>query len=122
MIFNKHLARGLLAAMVLLLLVGTLIPGAWRNALEASLQAPIPLAKLAHLLIFIAMAFVVRVSDLSWSVPMVLLAALGLGLLTEGLQLVAIGRDANWRDVGIDVLGASLGLVFAQAVRKHQNV
>ncbi len=53
---------------------------------------------------------------------MVLLAALGLGLLTEGLQLVAIGRDANWRDVDIDVLGAGLGLVFAQAVREHQNV
>jgi VanZ family protein len=122
MIFNKHLARVLLAALVLLLLLGTLIPGAWRNALEASLHAPIPLAKLAHLLIFMAMAFVVRVPDLSWSVPMVLLAALGLGLLTEGLQLVAIGRDASWRDVGIDVLGACLGLVFAQAVREHQNV
>lgn len=48
------------------------------------------------------------VSDLSWPVPMVLLAALGLGLLTEGLQLVAIGRDARWRDVGIDVLGAQV--------------
>jgi uncharacterized membrane protein AbrB (regulator of aidB expression) len=122
MIFNKHLARVLLAALVVLLLLGTLIPGAWRNALEASLQAPFPLAKLAHLLIFMAMAFVVRASDLAWSRPMVLLAALGLGLLTEGLQLVAIGRDANWRDVGTDVLGACLGLVFAQAVRVHQNV
>jgi hypothetical protein len=44
MIFNKHLARGLLVAMVLLLLFGTLMPGVWRNALEASLQAPCPLA------------------------------------------------------------------------------
>ncbi len=122
MIFNKHLARGLLVAMVLLLLIGTLIPGVWRNTLEASLQAAFPLAKLGHLLIFMAMAFVVRVPDLSWSRPMVLLAALGLGLLTEGLQLVAIGRDASWRDVGIDVLGSGLGLVFAQAVREHQNV
>jgi VanZ family protein len=117
MIFNKRLARGLLAALVLLLLVGTLIPGAWRSALESSLHAPFPLAKLAHLLVFMAMAFVVRVSDLAWSVPMVLLAALGLGLLTEGLQLVAIGRDASWRDVGIDVLGACLGLVLAHIPR-----
>ena len=69
-----------------------------------------------------AMAWVVRVSDLSWPVPAVLLAALGLGLVTEGLQLLAIERDASWRDVGIDVLGAGLGLVFAWAVRERQNV
>ena len=120
--FTKQLARGLLVALLVLLLLGTLIPGAWRNALEASLHAPIPLAKLAHLLVFMAMAFVVRVSDLSWPVPVVLLVALCLGLLTEGLQLLAIERDASWRDVGIDVLGAGLGLVFAWAVRERQNV
>ncbi len=122
MIFNKRLARGVLVVLLLLLLVGTQMPGMWRSALESSLQAPFPLAKLAHLLIFMAMAFVVRASALAWPVRLVLLAALGLGVLTEGLQLVAIGRDANWRDVGIDVLGACLGLVFAQAVRANQNV
>ena len=116
--FTKHVARGLLAALLVLLLLGTLFPGAWRNALEASLHAPFPLAKLAHLLIFIAMAWLVRVPDLSWPVPVVLLAALCLGLL----QLLAVQRDASWRDVGIDVAGACMGLVFAQAVREHQNI
>jgi hypothetical protein len=32
------------------------------------------------------------------------------------LGILIPGRDANWRDVGIDVLGAGLGLVLAQAV------
>ncbi len=34
--------------------------------------------------------------------------------------LVAIGRDTSWRDVGIDVLGACLGMVLAQAVRESK--
>ena len=120
--FTKPAACGLLAALIVLLLLGTLIPGPWRNALEASLHAPFPLSKLAHLLIFIAMGFVMRVPDLSWPVSVVLLAALCLGLLTEGLQLLAVQRDTSLRDVGIDVLGAGMGLVFAQAAREHQNI
>jgi VanZ family protein len=120
--FNRQIALGLLTALVLVLLVGTLIPGPWRNALEASLHAPIPLAKLAHLLVFMAIAFVVRVPALSWPVLAVLAVALGLGSLTEGLQLLAVQRDASVHDVGIDLLGACTGLVFAQAVREFQKL
>ena len=86
------------------------------------MHASYPLSKLAHLLIFIAIGFVMRMPDLSWPVPVVLLVALGLGLLTEGLQLLAVQRDASLRDVGIDVLGAGMGLVFAQAAREYQNI
>jgi VanZ family protein len=114
---TRKLAFFLVGVLLALLMVGTQIPGLWRSALEASLHSPWPLAKVAHLSIFAAMAFLCTVRPLSWPAWRVLLAALALGLLTEGLQwVVAIDRDASWTDVGIDMAGAAIAVLLARAL------
>jgi len=44
-------------------------------------------------------------------------AALLLALLTEGLQFFAMDRHPRWLDVGIDMAGATAGLLLVEAVR-----
>lgn len=116
---GMHLSRKsalvLLAVLLVTLLVGTQIPGAWRSALENSLHAPFPLAKIAHFFMFALIALVASAKPLKWPLAWVLLGALGLGLFTELLQsLVAMDRDGNLRDVAIDVAGAALGILSAR--------
>lgn len=114
---TRKLAWLLISVLLVILVVGTQIPGLWRNTLEASLHSPWPLAKAAHFTLFAAMAWLATVRPLSWPARRVLLLALALGLLTEGFQwLVAIDRDASWTDVGIDMAGAVLGLWLAQGL------
>lgn len=54
--------------------------------------------------------WVAAAPPLAWPRPRVLLAALALALLTEGLQFFAIDRHPRLLDVGIDLAGAGLGL------------
>lgn len=63
----------------------------------------------AHLVLFASMAWVAS-AHLAWPMPRILLAAMALALMTEGLQFLAIDRHPRWRDVGIDLAGAGLGL------------
>jgi VanZ family protein len=51
----------------------------------------------------------------------VLLAALALALLTEGLQFFAIDRHPRWLDVGIDMGGALLGVALASLLSRANN-
>jgi hypothetical protein len=121
---NNRLANGLLFVQLMLLFVGTQMPGAWRAGLEASLHSPWGLSSWAHFAIFAGMAFVAFARPLAWPWHRVLLAALGLALLTEGLQFFAIDRHPRWVDVGIDMAGAltSLAMVrwIAASLRSSQ--
>jgi hypothetical protein len=45
-------------AQVLLLLVGTQMPGAWRAGIEDSLHAPVGLSVWAHFVMFVGIAWV----------------------------------------------------------------
>jgi VanZ family protein len=99
--------------LLLVLVIGTQIPGAWRNGLEQSLHAPFPLSKLAHVLLFASMACLARVPPLMWPLRRIVLAALALGLATEALQLLAIERHPGLDDVAIDLAGTALGLTLA---------
>lgn len=109
---THRLAWQLLMLQVFLLLVGTLMPGVWRTGIESTLNAPTSLASWAHLGIFAGMAWVAAARPLAWSGQRVLLAALALALATEGLQFFALERHPRWRDVGIDLGGAGLGLLL----------
>lgn len=104
----------LLFVQVLLLVIGTQMPGAWRVGLENSLHSPWELSSWAHLVLFTGMAWVAS-APLAWPWPRVVLAALALALLTEGLQFLAMDRHPRLLDVGIDMTGAGLGLVMAWA-------
>jgi len=46
-----------------------------------------------------------------------LLVALALALLTEGLQFFAIDCHPGWDDVGIDMAGAAAGLLLGRVGR-----
>ena len=106
----------ILLAQVLLLLVGTQMPGAWRASIEGSLHAPFSLSSWAHFVMFAGMAWVAS-RYVAWPWWRVLLAALALALLSEGLQFFALDRYPGLLDVGIDLAGAVVGLLVARAVR-----
>lgn len=107
----------MLVIQLLALIVGTQMPGAWRNGVEDKIGAPVSLSSLAHLLLFAGMALVVLVRPLAWPPRRVFWCALALALLTEGLQFFAIGRHPRWLDVGIDMGGA---LLVTLLVRKEE--
>ncbi|CAM3441227.1 hypothetical protein [Polaromonas hydrogenivorans] len=115
---TDRVARGLLALQVLLLLVGTLMPGAWRSGAEHRLHAPFPVSSWAHFVLFAGMGLMLSVRPLAWPTGGIVRAALALALLTEGLQFLAIDRHPRLLDVGIDMAGT----VFALALVKGRSL
>lgn len=112
---TNQTARRLLLLQVSLLLLGTLMPGTWRNELESSLHASGGASSLGHFILFCGMAWVASSPSLAWPWQRVMLAGLALALLTEGLQFFAIERHPRWVDVGIDMAGLCLGLLRQMA-------
>lgn len=110
---SLRFARVLLGLQLLALFVGTQMPGVWRASVEQGLHAPFGVSSWAHFVLFASMACLQRWQPLAWPIGRVLLGALFLALLTEGLQFFAIDRHPRWVDVGIDLAGtvAGLGLV-----------
>lgn len=113
---SRRLVWGLLALLVVALLVGTQMPDAWRNGVERRLHAPFPLSSWAHFVLFAAMALVLLVRPLAWPWWRIVLGALVLALLTEGLQFLAIERHPRWIDVGIDLAGTLVALVLVKGI------
>lgn len=113
-LMSRRLAWTLLALLLLTLVVGTQIPGALRDGIERRMHAPSALSSWAHFVIFAAMALVLLVRPLAWPPGRVLLAALTLALLTEGLQFFAIDRHPRLVDVAIDMAGTFLALTFVK--------
>jgi len=114
---SERLSKAVLSVQILLLLVGTLMPGAWRSAVEQSVHAGFGLSSWAHFVLFASMAWLQTVSPLRWPLRRVLLIALALGLVTEGLQFFAIDRHPRWIDIGIDLAGALAGVGLASRRR-----
>jgi VanZ family protein len=110
---SRKIATGLLAVLAVLLLLGTQMPGALRNEAFRVMHLPWQMNKVAHFVLFASMAYLARVPPLRYSLARVLLGALALALLTEGLQFYATNRDPSWRDVGVDMAGAAVGLLVA---------
>lgn len=115
---TDRVARGLVMLQVIFLLVGTQMPGAWRSGAEQTLHAPSWFSSFSHFALFTGMAMVLVVRPFSWPVARIVLAALALALLTEGLQFLAIDRHPRLLDVGIDMAGT----VFALALVKGRSL
>ena len=111
---SRRTAAIALVVLVLLLLLGMQMPGAWRDQALQSTHLPWQVNPLAHFTAFAAMAWLASAPPLRWPLARVLLGALALALLSEGLQYFAAGRHPTWRDVGIDMAGAALGLALAR--------
>jgi VanZ family protein len=116
---SRQSALAVLAVLLVLLLLGTQMPGAWRDEAFRVTQLPWQLSKVAHFVVFAGLACVVRLPPLAQPLARVWVwvwaAALALGLLTEGLQFFASHRDPSVADVAIDLAGAALGLGLAWA-------
>lgn len=115
----KHrVSWALLSLFVLTLLVGTLIPDAWRNGAVHALHAPSWVSSAGHFVLFAGMAMLLAARPLAWPAARILLVLLVLALLTEGLQFLTADRHPRWLDVGIDMAGAlvGLGLIYGVVV------
>ena len=99
-------------ACLALLLLGTQMPGEWRDAAFRLTGWPVGLTDVAHFALFAALACLLRLPPLAQPALRVLLAALALALATEGLQHFAAHREPSWADVGVDMAGATLGLAL----------
>lgn len=115
-------ARCLLMAQALLLLIGTLMPGMWRDNTVAALGVPGVISPVAHYVLFCGMAGVASIAPLRWSLSRVILFGLGLALLTEGLQFLAIDRHPRWLDVGIDMAGVLTAMVIVLYTRSSHRL
>lgn len=115
---KQRVFQMLLGLQLLALLVGTQMPGVWRSAAEQTLHAPSWFSSFSHFALFAGMAMVLALRPLAWSVVRIVLAALALALLTEGLQFLAIDRHPRLMDVGIDMAGT----IFALALVKGKSL
>ena len=111
---SDRLMRCWLGLQVIALFVGTMMPGGIRNRIqgdvERGLTSGLNLSSMAHLLLFACMAFTMTRLPFQWRAVRIVLVALVLALLSEGMQYFAIDRHPRWIDVGIDMAGALLGL------------
>ena len=110
---RTSLCLGLLALQLACLVLGTQMPGAWRDGLQGAMGLPFGVSSWAHFALFGGMAALAVARPLAWRWQWVVLAALALALLTEGLQFFANARHPRWLDVGIDMAGALLGVAVA---------
>ena len=115
---RTSLCLGLPTPQLACLVLGTQMPGAWRDGLQGAMGLPFGVSSWAHFVLFGGMAALAAARPLAWrwqwqwQWQWVLLAALALALLTEGLQFLAIDRHPRWLDVGIDMGGALLGVAL----------
>ena len=118
---SRQAALVLLAVLLMLLVFGTQMPGAWRDEAFRVTQLPWQLTKVAHFVLFASMAGVSRLSPLRWSLVRVALAALALALVTEGLQIFASNREPSWQDVAIDMAGAAAGGLLVWVAGRYER-
>ena len=103
-----------LALCAVALFAGTMVPGAWKFAIESSLfPRRFPASALAHFLLFALAGVCLGRAPFSLRPLTVLGIALLAALATEGLQHFAVGRHPRLKDVGIDLLGALSGTGLA---------
>ena len=109
---SPRLAWSLFSLHILALFVGTQMPNAWRNGVEQSLHVPFSLSSWAHFAVFCGMSLLLMMRPLGYTARRVILLSLGLALMTEALQFLAIDRHPRWRDLGIDMAGTLLAVVI----------
>ncbi|TFZ00008.1 hypothetical protein [Ramlibacter rhizophilus] len=112
----QPLSRTGVPLLLVLLFVGTLMPGAWKIGALDRIGGPLDLAALAHVLLFAGLAFLWPYTRWlapqgRWQLPVF---GLALALLTEGLQFFADGRHPNLAGVLQDLLGVLLGSLLGR--------
>ncbi len=110
MVLKQQFSRVVTCILIALLFLGTLMPGAWKDAAIEPLQSPIDLGALAHVGLLAAICFMLPFARFwkvkTWHIP---IFGLMLALITEGLQFFAVDRHPNMAGIYLDVAGALLG-------------
>ena len=115
-------AKRLIIVQVVLLMVGTQMPGSWREAVLVEMSAPSFLSSWAHFVLFAGMALVAYARPLNISAFRLLLQLLCLALLSEAMQTFSLDRHPRWIDIGIDMGGAIVGVTFIAIARRFEEV
>ena len=115
-------AKRLIIVQVVLLMVGTQMPGSWREIVPVEMNAPSSLSSWSHFVLFAGMALVAYARPLSLSAFRLLLQLLCLALLSEAMQTFALDRHPRWIDIGIDMCGAIFGVSFIEIARRFEEV
>ncbi len=102
----------LLAGALVAFLVGGLIPGTLRAAIEQRMNLPFAVPPVAHFLLSAVMAAGLRWCRPRWHTATVLLVVLAIGGLAEVAQSWVPGRQPSWGDMGLDLAGALVGLLL----------
>ena len=112
-----------LGAAIVLLLVGTTMPGSLKAEIEGQLWSAWPWSASAHFVMFAVIAAIPAYGTGRWWPARVLALAIGLALLTETLQRFVPGRHPLLRDGLIDLAGTATGLlatfVWARTQTSH---
>jgi hypothetical protein len=103
--------------LVITLLVGTLMPGSAKAAIEGHFWSGVPWSGMAHFGLFCAIAAVPVYGHGQRAVRNAMLLALVLATGTELLQHFVPGRYPTLRDVSIDLAGALAGCALQLRVR-----
>jgi VanZ like family len=112
--------RLLTAASITLLFFGTLMPGSWKHSAERTIASPLDLAAMAHVALFAAICYLLPLARW-WRVKawQLFAVALGLALVTEGLQFFAIDRHPNLAGVIQDMTGATIGWASGRVLHRR---
>ncbi|MDB5964076.1 MAG: hypothetical protein JWQ72_576 [Polaromonas sp.] len=116
---SRRLAAFLVVVLMAALLVGTQIPGGWRDGIEHSVHAPSTFSSWAHFALFFGMALLLSIQPLGMPAVRVGAIMLGLALVTEGLQFFAVARHPRLSDVVIDMAGALLAITLVRSFEKR---
>lgn len=111
-------AWALMLGLVVVLMIGTQMPGSLRDGIERSLHAPIPLSSLAHFVLFTGMSGLLAARPIAWAPRRIGACMLVLAVLTETLQIFAINRHPRLLDIGIDMVGFAAGTALSICLAK----
>ena len=102
----------LFTVLVLLLFVGTLMPGSVKAQVESQLWGVVPWSSVAHFALFGAIGALPVYGSGRGGVLRAVLLALLLATITESMQSVVPGRHPLLRDALIDLAGTFAGLTL----------
>ena len=115
---DRRQRPGLLALAVVVLLIGTTMPGALKGSIEGELWHGWPWSAFAHFTLFALIAATPAYGEDRWWPFRAAALALALAFITEFLQQFVPGRHPLLRDGLIDLAGTLTGLMIAVARRR----
>ena len=110
------------ATAILLLLVGTTMPGSVKSGIEAHLWSGWSWSTYAHFILFAVISGIPVYGDERWWIWRSLAFALFLAVLTECLQNFVPGRHMRLHDGVVDLAGATSGMLASSLVGRRRSL